>query len=81
MKKIEFLPGDIVILKSGGPTMTVSSIVANGRVDCEYFWGFGVYSQKFRETSLRKVSEPRFRTIRTLMERLYNRVSSRKPSA
>lgn len=56
----EFKPGDVVTLKSGGPRMTVSSVVTNANVLCTYFhkvgndWG-PCQTQSIAVTSLVKV--------------------------
>ena len=35
----EFKIGDVVKLKSGGPTMTVNNIEENGEIYCQWFAG------------------------------------------
>lgn len=56
---MEFKPGDRVELKSGGPTMTVSSIQNDGTFWCLWFnQTGGVYDLKghgFKAESLKKV--------------------------
>ena len=37
-------PGDVVILRSGGPKMTVESIDPQGRVHCTWFNEVGNYA-------------------------------------
>ena len=33
----QWKPGDVVVLKSGGPTMTVANVRQDGKVVCEWF--------------------------------------------
>jgi len=33
----QFKPGDVVVLRSGGPSMTVECIEEDGRVSCRWF--------------------------------------------
>lgn len=58
-----FAVGDIVVLKSGGPKMTVTYIsgdAAHGRVDylCQWFAGAKNLSATFREEALEAASTP-----------------------
>ena len=43
----QFKVGDIVMLKSGGPSMTVEEIQADGRVACSWFDGKSLKSAVF----------------------------------
>lgn len=48
MNDMEFKPGDLVRLKSGGPVMTVSIIETDGLVRCVWFdseWQLGTNTQ------------------------------------
>jgi len=51
MSKTEFKVGDLVQLRSGGPTMTVSSIYA-GDVRCKWFGGKKLESGSFPPASI-----------------------------
>ena len=50
----EFNPGDVVVLKSGGPKMTVDQIEAGSRqkVWCDWFEGSKKFTDTFPPTSL-----------------------------
>jgi uncharacterized protein YodC (DUF2158 family) len=52
----EFKPGDVVVLKSGGPKMTVEQVGNDGlqrpTVWCDWFEGNKKYSDTFPPTSL-----------------------------
>lgn len=50
---MEFKPGDVVVLKSGGPRMTVSSLDGN-RVWCVWFDGAGVPQGKAFDSAVLK---------------------------
>lgn len=64
----EFQKGDVVQLKSGGPTMTVQNIgdftgssgIEDG-VLCVWFDGKKKYSEVFDRSVLRKYTQPRAR--------------------
>jgi uncharacterized protein YodC (DUF2158 family) len=51
-------PGDLVQLKSGGPTMTFEGYEAfNGNMVCSYFDGKKLVREQFAKPSLRKVED------------------------
>ena len=50
---MDFKPGDVVILKSGGPTMTVSSVNGN-EIGCIWFEKMKIYSKPFPAVVLTK---------------------------
>lgn len=52
----EFKTGDLVKLKSGGPTMTVQSVV-DDRVYCQWFAGSKLDSGSFPRESLVRAEE------------------------
>lgn len=61
--KFKFAPGDIVQLKSGGPSMTVSKMrVAPGSTgpgyDCEWFKGASKEKAHFEEETLKQYVAP-----------------------
>jgi len=49
----QFKPGDIVVLKSGGPKMTVDSISDNN-ISCIWFADNKAESRTFKEITLRE---------------------------
>lgn len=53
-------PGDLVMLKSGGPTMTVRLIVDNDHalVECQWFDGAEVRSSRFHVETLTEPAKP-----------------------
>ncbi len=54
-----FQPGDLVQLKSGGPTMTFEGYEAfNGNMVCSFFDGKKLVREQFSKPSMRKVQEP-----------------------
>lgn len=53
-----FKPGDIVQLKSGGPSMTVSEL-KNGQYHCQWFKGASKESAYFREETLKMYEAPK----------------------
>ena len=54
----EFKPGDVVVLKSGGPDMTVEKISTfNGDVVCQWFGGRKLEKGSFPPASLTHVPE------------------------
>jgi uncharacterized protein YodC (DUF2158 family) len=46
MAEQKFKTGDDVVLKSGGPRMTVREYVADGKVQCDWFNGSDDYNNK-----------------------------------
>ncbi|PZU29860.1 MAG: DUF2158 domain-containing protein [Stenotrophomonas sp.] len=50
---MEFKPGDVVVLRSGGPKMTVSSLEGS-RVWCVWFDAAGVPQSKVFERAILK---------------------------
>lgn len=52
-------PGDVVVLKSGGPQMTVKSLWHDGSVHCDWFDGTKLMTGHFAPESLKKPDEPR----------------------
>lgn len=54
---IEFKPGDVVRLKSHGPTMTVASVTGPA-VRCDWFWGGKIESREFRDAQLERYTDP-----------------------
>ena len=53
----EFKKGDVVQLKSGGPTMTIRAISSEYGVLCQWFVGDDPRRTHFDPESLRKVEE------------------------
>jgi uncharacterized protein YodC (DUF2158 family) len=56
-----FKPGDVVMLKSGGPYMTVSFVVQgsnHGELLCHWFDGPVLYNSTFLPNTLKAVEEP-----------------------
>lgn len=51
----KFKTGDIVVLKSGGPEMTVRDKASNGGYYCQWFAGKKLESGHFPEDSLQNV--------------------------
>lgn len=54
-------PGDTVMLKSGGPIMTISSVCGGnlaGHVDCTWFEGAKVVTAVFPISTLKLVKPP-----------------------
>ena len=47
--------GDVVELSSGGPKMTVHSLVSDGDVVCQWFEGNEVHEENFPKEVLRSV--------------------------
>lgn len=60
----QFERGAVVVLKSGGPKMTISYIDDEGRCDCQWFDNRDLISGIFYLTSLERAQEP-------LVPRLY----------
>ena len=52
----EFKIGDVVKLKSGGPTMTVNNIEENGEIYCQWFAGKKLEEGQFSSDSLIRAS-------------------------
>jgi len=50
--------GDVVRLKSGGPSMTLQAIVPSGGVVCSWFDGGKLTSQSFAPEALVEASQP-----------------------
>ena len=51
----DFEIGDVVQLRSGGPKMTVHSLVSDCDVVCQWFEGNEVHEESFPREALRKV--------------------------
>jgi uncharacterized protein YodC (DUF2158 family) len=51
----EFEIGAVVQLRSGGPKMTVHSLVSDGDVVCKWFESNEVHEEKFPKEALKKV--------------------------
>jgi uncharacterized protein YodC (DUF2158 family) len=49
--------GQVVQLRSGGPKMTVHSLVSDGDVVCQWFEGNEVHEENFPKDVLKKVVE------------------------
>lgn len=53
MSQSELKPGDVVRLKSGGPSMTVRSVTNNGNLRCAWFIEYAHYCfEEFTVASL-----------------------------
>lgn len=53
----DFEIGNVVQLRSGGPKMTVHSLVSDGDVVCQWFEGNDVHEENFPKEVLKKVVE------------------------
>lgn len=56
----KFKPGDVVRLKSGGPTMTVQRYVLQAGTEvaeCSWFAGTDLHTRDFRDDSLESASQ------------------------
>jgi uncharacterized protein YodC (DUF2158 family) len=53
----DFEIGDVVQLRSGGPKMTVHSLVSDGNVVCQWFEGNEVHEGHFPKEALKKVEQ------------------------
>ena len=51
----DFEIGQVVQLRSGGPKMTIHSLVADGDVACQWFEGNKVHERNFPNEVLKKV--------------------------
>lgn len=51
----KFKTGDLVVLRSGGPQMTVKDVAHNGGYYCQWFAGKKLESGHFEEDSLEYV--------------------------
>ena len=51
----DFEIGDVVQLRSGGPKMTVHSLVSDCDVVCQWFEGNEMHAESFHKVALRKV--------------------------
>ena len=51
----EFKIGQVVQLRSGGPKMTIHSLVSDGDVVCQWFEGNEVHERNFPDEVLKKV--------------------------
>ena len=51
----DFEIGDVVQLRSGGPKMTVHSLVSDCDVVCQWFEGNALHEESFPREALRKV--------------------------
>ena len=49
----QFNPGDVAILKSGGPPMTVAQVGSDGRFWCQWFDTKGTQGQYFQANVLK----------------------------
>ena len=49
--------GDVVQLRSGGPRMTVHSLVSDGEVVCQWFEGNEVHEETFPNEVLKKLAQ------------------------
>ena len=54
----QFVSGDLVQLKSGGPEMTVDSLLSTGEYLCKWFGGKKLESGRFQPDTL-KLSAPK----------------------
>jgi uncharacterized protein YodC (DUF2158 family) len=52
-----FRAGNVVLLKSGGPTMTVADVFLNGNIQCVWFADRESKHDAFRAPELIKVAE------------------------
>jgi uncharacterized protein YodC (DUF2158 family) len=55
----KFKAGDTVMLKSGGPVMTVVMIDSKGAIHCKWFWQGQIQQQLFGPASIRLTSPAR----------------------
>jgi uncharacterized protein YodC (DUF2158 family) len=55
MKDLEI--GDVVQLRSGGPKMTVHSLISDGDVVCQWFEGNEVHGENFPNEVLKKAGQ------------------------
>ena len=53
----DFEIGDVVQLRSGGPKMTVHSLVSHGDVICQWFESSDVHEENFPREGLKKVEQ------------------------
>jgi uncharacterized protein YodC (DUF2158 family) len=53
----DFEIGDVVQLRSGGPKMTVRSLISDGAVVCQWFESNEVHEENFPKESLKKVEQ------------------------
>jgi uncharacterized protein YodC (DUF2158 family) len=53
----QFKIGDVVVLKSGGPKMTVNAILPNGRFMCAWFVGATPHKEQFNTDALEKAED------------------------
>ncbi|HKZ77026.1 MAG TPA: DUF2158 domain-containing protein [Pyrinomonadaceae bacterium] len=53
----DFEIGDVVELRSGGPKMTVHSLVSDGDVVCQWFESNEVHEENFPKEVLKKVEQ------------------------
>jgi len=54
MNQSQFAVGDVVVLKSGGPKMTVNTLLTNGRLMCAWFVGTTAMKEQFSPGALQK---------------------------
>ncbi len=54
---MDFKPGDIVKLKSGGPKMTVSEIIEDEEVICKWFVQDEFFEKTFEIIALTKIND------------------------
>jgi uncharacterized protein YodC (DUF2158 family) len=55
--KQEWKPGDLVVLKSGGPVMTVNTVFDDGDVRCAWFNGKKHETADVNAATLRRAEE------------------------
>jgi uncharacterized protein YodC (DUF2158 family) len=55
--------GNLVVLKSGGPSMTIKNSEVEGEVSCQWFVGGKLSAASFPRESLRPADEPPAATI------------------
>jgi len=53
----DFEIGDVVVLRSGGPKMTVHGLVSDGDVVCQWFESNEVHEENFPKEALKKVEQ------------------------
>lgn len=53
----DFEIGDVVVLRSGGPKMTVHGLVSDGDVVCQWFESNEVHEENFPKEVLKKVEQ------------------------
>jgi uncharacterized protein YodC (DUF2158 family) len=61
----EFKTGDQVVLKSGGPTMTVMEELPTGQIRCQWFSGKNLKHGNFKPESLNEPEAVKLPTMST----------------